>query len=236
MRLKILIRKLHKWLGLLLGLQLLLWVTGGVVMSLLPIDKVRGTYWLPADNAVIDVTAYRFPVSELSVAPVRDITLAKRLEQPVYIVTTDEGRRVFDANTGQPLPPISATEAAEYAKAQHRLHPSVVRTVLVTKPAGEVRGQRGPLWQVTLDDPWNMRVYIDASTGQIVARRNDLWRLYDFFWMLHIMDYGAREDFNNNLLRSSAVLGWIFAVTGVWLLFYSFRRSDFMIRRQKPYR
>jgi uncharacterized iron-regulated membrane protein len=77
-----------------------------------------------------------------------------------------------------------------------------------------------------------MRVYIDAVTGEVVARRNDLWRFYDFFWMLHIMDYGAREDFNNNLLRSSAALGWFFALSGIWLLFYSFRRSDFRIKRK----
>ena len=48
--------------------------------------------------------------------------------------------------------------------------------------------------------------------------------MFDFVWMLHIMDYDERSDANNALLRIASATGLLFAVTGVWLLFYSFRR------------
>ena len=34
--------KVHKWLSLIIGIQLLLWFASGALMSFLPIDKVRG--------------------------------------------------------------------------------------------------------------------------------------------------------------------------------------------------
>mgnify|MGYP003339799900 CR=1 FL=1 len=37
--------------------------------------------------------------------------------------------------------------------------------------------------------------------GEIVSRRHALWRVFDFAWMLHIMDYEARTNVNNPLLR-----------------------------------
>ena len=37
---------LHKWIGLIVGVQVLFWVAGGVVMTVLPIEKVRGEHHL----------------------------------------------------------------------------------------------------------------------------------------------------------------------------------------------
>ena len=36
--------RLHKWLALLIGLQVFLWLLGGLVMSALPIERVRGEH------------------------------------------------------------------------------------------------------------------------------------------------------------------------------------------------
>lgn len=38
------------------------------------------------------------------------------------------------------------------------------------------------------------------------------------------MDYDTRDDVNNNLLRVAAGTGLVFALSGAWLVFYSFRR------------
>ncbi len=34
--------RIHKWLALVVGIQIVLWIAGGVVMSALPLDRVRG--------------------------------------------------------------------------------------------------------------------------------------------------------------------------------------------------
>ena len=40
-----LMRKLHKWISLLVGVQVLLWLTSGLVISLLDPAKVSGAQW-----------------------------------------------------------------------------------------------------------------------------------------------------------------------------------------------
>jgi hypothetical protein len=50
--------------------------------------------------------------------------------------------------------------------------------------------------------------------------------VFDFLWMLHIMDYEQRSNVNNTLLRVASTVGLLFMLSGVWLLFYSFRRRS----------
>ena len=62
-----------------------------------------------------------------------------------------------------------------------------------------------------------------------MARRNDWWRLFDVVWMLHIMDYDTRDDFNHPLLIVSAATALLFALSGVVLLTLSL-----LPRKQRP--
>ena len=39
------LKKLHKWVGLLIGIQVLLWLLSGLLMSLLDPAKVSGQQW-----------------------------------------------------------------------------------------------------------------------------------------------------------------------------------------------
>ena len=48
--------------------------------------------------------------------------------------------------------------------------------------------------------------------------------VFDFFFMLHIMDYDERSDAHNLLLQIAQFTGVIFGLSGLWLLFYSFRK------------
>ena len=88
---------------------------------------------------------------------------------------------------------------------------------------------RGPLpvWQVVMGDAEDTRLYISPATGDVIARRNDTWRLYDFFWMLHIMDYENRTNFNNPLVITASIAALIASISGIWLIFYRFGRRDF---------
>ena len=65
-----------------------------------------------------------------------------------------------------------------------------------------------------------LRLYFDAETGQLLTRRTRLWRVYDFMWMLHIMDYQGREDFNHPLVQIAAGLGLSVAISGILLVVY----------------
>ena len=74
------------------------------------------------------------------------------------------------------------------------------------------------------DDAGSTAFYVSPDDGSLITRRHTYWRIFDFAWMLHIMDYEERADVNNTLLRISAGLGLVLSVLGMWLLFFSFRR------------
>ena len=82
------------------------------------------------------------------------------------------------------------------------------------------------MWQVDFDDAAGTSLYIDAQDAAVLERRNDTWRVFDIAWMLHIMDYTGREDFNHPLIVTVATgVAWL-ALSGLILLFRAFRRSD----------
>ena len=66
-----------------------------------------------------------------------------------------------------------------------------------------------------------------AACGELLERRNDSWRWWDFFCMLHNMDYTKRTSFNHPLIiMVGFAMAWL-AVTGFWLLFRTMWRHDF---------
>ena len=97
---------------------------------------------------------------------------------------------------------------------------------LPNKQGGE-HSYAGAYWRVSFSDPANTAIYISASTGEVLERRNSYWRVRDFFWMLHIMDYPGRENFNNPLIISVALVAIWLGISGFLLLFSSFTRFDF---------
>ena len=72
-----------------------------------------------------------------------------------------------------------------------------VRSVSRTNPDAPPLDLRRPIaaWQVAMDD--GTHFYVDAASGEVVAKRTRWWRIYDFMWGLHIMDPVTREDTHN---------------------------------------
>ena len=104
------------------------------------------------------------------------------------------------------------------------------RALLEAAPGSEIRGRRLPVWKVDFSEPESLSVYVDPHTGEIVARRTTRWRVFDFLWMLHIMDFDERDDFNTPLLQVAAVLGLLIALSG--LVYWAMTTRLF--RRKRP--
>jgi hypothetical protein len=228
-RTRVVVRRAHRWLGLLLGAQLILWLSGGVVMSLLPIEMVRGTHWVQRELPENALKPELFTLAPAQLggvdAGVLGVSTGMREGQPVYLLRGRDGSsRVVHAASGETLDELDASAAADLASRLHNEHPPALAVTRIETPDGEVRGLDGPLLRVDLDDRWNTRFYIEPLSAKVQAVRNDIWRVYDFFWMLHIMDYAERSDFNNWLLRFAAGGAWIFGLSGLWLLGFAFRR------------
>ena len=226
----------HRWLGLVLAAQVLLWMASGVIMSWFPIEQVRGET-AAATGAPSALAAGRYVPPDRVIADfpgASDVRLRNWLGRPVYVVTGASGRALVDAASGEKLSPLGEDLARQAAVADYRGKGALHRLVLMTDPPAEYRGP-SPVWRADFSDADETRLYISPQTGEVLARRNRIWRLYDFFWMLHIMDYEERENFNNPLIRAFSATGLLFALTGLFLVGVQVRsgryRADAMRRR-----
>ncbi len=235
MRLKRAFLSVHKWIGLVVGVQVLVWMLSGAVMSFFPIEKVRGEDNIAHQEPLrLDGLAGLIaPDAAASAAGggATAITLTGLAGEPVYEVKTAGGATsLVDARTGAVISPISEALARRIAEADFAGDLAAVSADYVTAEGGDYRG-RLPAWRVQFADDDDTRIYVAAHDGRVAARRNGTWRLYDFFWMLHIMDYETREDFNTPLLVIASLLGLAVALSGIALLWWSVVRPRFRRRR-----
>jgi len=222
------IRQAHRWLGLLIGIQVLLWISGGVIMSALRLEEVRGEH-LAAHRApaVLGADRVLVPVADLlrryADRGPTEVRLETLLQGPVYRVTAGDRSWLVDAASGAELSPLPQALAEAVARADYSGDAALLGMDWVETAAIEIRGRELPLWRARFGDVRNTAVYVSPDTGAVVARRNDLWRVFDFVWMLHIMDYEEREDFNHPLLVVSALTALLFTLSGLTMLWFSFR-------------
>lgn len=222
-----LIRWLHKWFGLILGLQFLLWAGSGAVMALLDHHEVS------AEHAVLPVPQLASPPQPLALAQVAervDAPLVKLQLKPlfdtwIYEATTPLGVQLLDAATGAPIE-IDAARAKALAVARYAGNEPVKSITHVAETTLETRDVALPVWRVEFTDEGRTTLLISAKTGELLGTKNDTWRLWDIAWMLHIMDYTERQSFNHPLIITVGTGAAWLALSGLILLFRSFRRSD----------
>lgn len=223
-RIKRWVRFVHRWLAVLIGGQVLLWLASGVVMSWFPIDVVRGEDTAPVViSPAIAARNYASPGGVIAqmddeVIELRLRTIGGRL---VYEAIARKGRALFDPATGNRIQQLDEAGARQAAQLAYIGDGEIEAVSWQTQRPSEYRGTM-PVWRADFDDADRTRLYISPATGEVASRRTRIWRVYDFFWMLHIMDYEAREDFNNPLLRATAVCALLFALTGVALAVFRF--------------
>ncbi len=226
LRVPVLARKTHKWLGLFIGIQVVIWSLSGLYMTVVHIDTIHGDHLvrdIPTRTA--EAAALADPLAAASTHGAQGVRLTWVRSQPVYVLKTEAGEKVVDATTGNPIAPPTESEIRTIARSTYTGTDAIASAALITEIPGEIRGRKPPLWRVEFDH-WNQpTLYFSPSTGELLSRRHELWRIFDFVWMLHIMDYDERENVNNTLLRIFTWGAVLMASSGIWLLFYSFHRK-----------
>ncbi len=207
------VRWLHLWGGVIVGIQIILWVASGLVMVARPIDEVRGT---PLRR---DPPALVVPAGLPALTGVEKLELGQLLGRPVWKLTDAQGKRLIDAATGQPIR-ITAGQAEAIARAGTSLGgPAVVSAVTAAAPASDWRETSGH--RVEFAD--GVRVYV-TSQGEIGAIRTPWWRFYDLFWGLHIMDWQDRENIHGPVIIAATLLALGVVLTGALLTLRHFWR------------
>jgi len=229
-------RKLHRWLGLLMALQIIAWMVSGLYFSLVPIEEIRGEHLTrppqePGSGPLLSLPGpgniERLLDQEFQQGWSLSALELVRLDGAAYWRVEGEGNGVAMTRLVAPdgsrfMPMLTAEEAA--TRAVNWLtqpgEPLAAEWVERVEAGSEIRGRSLPVWKVAFSNPESVNLYLNPWTGELLARRTDRWRIFDFLWMLHIMDFDERDDFNHPLLQVAAALGLIIALSGVifWIL------------------
>lgn len=218
-------RKIHRFLAWVVGLQVVLWFLSGLTMSVLDIHQVRGKQVLKKERKTLS------PLSEFSLPP-QKLTLPQNITKveylflpgPTYRITYGENNtHLYHAQTGEKLSPLKLSHVKSLVST--RLQPTVQiqNFKLLHTPEHSFWDKtqyRGPypVWRLKLNDSLRTYLFISPQSGKILSVRNRLWRLFDFVWMFHILDFDTRSNFNHPLLVFLASLSLFFALSGVILL------------------
>lgn len=192
--------RIHKWAGLIIGIQIILWFASGFFMSFFDIDTVHGDlmalkkeFPLVTEQTVsVDAAIRHYSGDEL-----HTVNLFSAMGTPVWQLDGPTGRMYVDAHSGdkwQGLPKEKIREAASH----YYIGEGQVETFasLDTAPS-EYRGGTVPVWQLKYDDKARTRLYISPQTGELLKTRTRLWRAFDFMWMLHVTGYPDRDNINS---------------------------------------
>ena len=75
------------------------------------------------------------------------------------------------------------------------------------------------------EDNKKINVYLDPYSEKIVAIRSNQWRVWDFMWGIHIMDWNERDNIGNIFLKIFSILALLSALSGIYLFFVTNKRS-----------
>lgn len=235
------IRRIHRFLGVFIGIQFLAWTLGGLFFSWSDMDEVHGDYEkMPPALLAVD-GQFAFPKAALdslrlseNADSLSDLRLVSILGKPVWqLVFFEKGHvrhhkkiALVDAETGQLRPPLTEKEAVEVAKTGFAGQANVQKIERLDEVGGhhEYRESPLPAFAIDFDDARRTTVYVAAELGTIQKFRNRPWRQFDFLWMLHTMDFAGRDNISNWLLRGFSILGLLTVMSGFLLFFTSLKK------------
>jgi len=216
---KLLIRQIHKYLSLFIAIQLLLWTVSGIYFAYNKIELVRGEHLRNESFERLN-----FDLKNLPEIEAESINISIRMGLPLIKINSGDRISYLNEDGSQALK-INLDQAIEIVQSKTSLSP-VSAVEIFDVPAGaEYRGRKLPLYQVATDHKDNIKVYLDAFSGEIVAIRSSSWRMWDFLWGLHIMDYIDRDNINNLLIKIFSILALVSSLSGVILFFISRKKA-----------
>lgn len=211
----------HKWAGLILGLQILFWVTSGLFFTLFPIDQVRGRHLVEAPTFSLSDTSL-MPIEIAMTAYDGQLTGAKLISvagRPAYVLIGDQGSQLLDARSGADWAPLAETDIRKIVMQTYQGEGQILSAAKLMESPREYQGAH-PVWQIKFDDRAKTRLYLDPQTAEVKATRTRLWRVFDVMWRFHIMDITGEDNFSSWWLRLTAFLAFLFVLSGVGLLWH----------------
>lgn len=218
----------HRWMGVVLGLMVLVWSVSGVVLMY---------YGLPHLNAgerlwrlpVLDAAAIRVSPAEAAARvpgePFR-MRLSMQGGRPVYRIATGAVFGTWSivyADTGEVFDGFDADEAIDWlegyvpeAAGRMTLDGYLTGPDLNTHNPGVQTHM--PMYRIALNDAAGTKYYVSQRTGEAVMKTDRVGRLLGFVgYDLHTWFFFRQQSWWSRLLQILAWSGFVLALLGVTL-------------------
>lgn len=230
--------RVHKWAGLVLGIQIILWFASGLFMSFFHIDKVHGDHLAEGRTWPLRMEQMA-PLSEVHdlyvenqknihckpmqrnaciINPVHNVKLLSAIGTPVWEFDNGESKVHYAGTPASVWAGLSEDKIRGAARSYYKGDAEITKAILFTEIVPKDFRKDIPIWQITFDDKSRTRLYISPADGELINVRTRLWRTFDFMWMLHIMDYKERDNINLWWLKLAAFAALLFGLSGVTLV------------------
>jgi len=213
------IRKTHRYLGVFLGIQFLLWTTSGLYFSWTNIDEIHGDQFKNLDYQPRTFNNLISPMLLNVSEGINTIELRDLKGVPYYWINKS---KLYNAVDGKPKNNIAEDEALYVAKNYMKDNLEVVTIEQIHKvdKHHEYREKLLPAYVISYKNDEALKSYVSVIDGKFQTVRHRSWRWFDFLWMTHTMDYEGRDNFNTIVLRAFSLLGLITVLSG-FLLWYT---------------
>ncbi|MBL4941284.1 MAG: PepSY domain-containing protein [Colwellia sp.] len=218
-------RKYHKWLMLFLGVQFVIWSVTGAYMVFFDIDYIHGDSLIENHQTKIDSNKIDFSLKQLLIRypDAEKIELGIFINQEVYRFNQEDEKFLVTASNGKQLSPLTESEAIAAAKHLYTGSGEVRDTELITdNPPFELSRRvysSLPAWRINFDNFGSPSLYISITSGKLLAKRHEFWRLFDWMFNFHMMDYSDGE-IDNWLLFWFTLFSIVAAVMGLILTYF----------------
>jgi uncharacterized iron-regulated membrane protein len=211
-----LIRKLHRYLGLIIGIQFIFWTISGLYFSWTNLDNIHGDHFRVIDYEA-DFYSGLIPTDSLDIPNgINSIEMREIGNTPYYWINNEA---LYNAHKGTLKDGITEDDALLIAQ-KHIKSSYIIKSVELiheTDNHHEYRGRTLPAYVISYDDKNRLKAYVSKLDGKFQTVRHRAWRWFDFLWMIHTMDYRTRDNFNTFLLRAFSLFGLFTVISGFTL-------------------
>jgi len=216
---------------LFVGVQFVIWSISGAYMVILDIDYIHGDSLVVKKPVSLKSDSINYALTQLYIdyPQAENIELTTLLGKIVYRFSTnqildsgtDKVEYLLSADNGELLSPVTEAYAVKIAKSQYEnAHVAIRQVRLITEnPPFELSARHLPVWRIDFDDFASPSFYISVQTGKLVTKRHSFWRLFDWMFSFHVMDF-IEEDASNKLLLVFACLSLLASIFGIILTYF----------------
>lgn len=206
----------HRYLGLIIFLQVIVWSFSGFFMYYLDFSDL---YDIPPDKPVNlknvsleikdikQILNEKFPNENISTISLKSIA-----NKPYYDIKTNKKEFLISQNR-EIIEKISEDIIKKISSEKYTGKANILKIELLNESKGNYFSSKS-IYKVSYEDEQRSEMYINPVNGQVLAKRKALWGFYNTMWEYHLMKYSANSALNKNLLLISAIISLFVSVTG----------------------